>query len=143
MYLCNCRCISPGKGSPFMQRHHTGVLVCSSSRAGWGCGSQVAGWEMQLRLAGLRSWGLAVRELPIPDALSQVSVGLQAQVWSSSPVGADLPSGSFLRASLSTALSGCCSQSQSTERLPTSLDTFLEFYAGKWGHYEADSLWAH
>lgn len=52
---------------------------------------------------GVSSCGVAVRKLLITDALSQVSFGLQAHVWSL-PVGADLLPGFLIRASPSTTI---------------------------------------
>lgn len=58
---------------------------------------------MQVRLVGLSSCGVALRELLITYVLSQVSSGLQVHVWSL-PVGAYLLSGSFIWVSVSTAI---------------------------------------
>jgi hypothetical protein len=58
---------------------------------------------MQLRLVGLFAHVSWLSEFLITDALSQVSFGLQAHAWSL-PVGAYLLPGSFIWASLSTAI---------------------------------------
>jgi hypothetical protein len=74
------------------------------------------------------------------DALSQVSFG-GCRRRSAAPVGAHLLS-SHAQASPSTALLAASVNRHRTERLFASPCVFLEFCAGRWGHSQADALWA-